>query len=155
MKTFPPSRLAALAVGLVFFAACASPRRAGIQTGRDVRAVLEKQVREWNAGNLAGFMETYEKSARTRFASGGSVSLGWGTVFDRYQKRYGDRAAMGHLTFSELDITRLGPRSALAFGHWQLKRDNDEPSGLFSLILRKTGEGWRIVHDHTSSAEGN
>src|SRR5439155_26324924 len=60
----------------------------------EVRTVLEQQVREWNAGNLAGFMETYAKSDQTRFASGGDISLGWQTVFDRYRKKYGDRAAM-------------------------------------------------------------
>jgi hypothetical protein len=29
--------------------------------------------------------------------------------------------------------------------------DGKRPSGLFTLILRKLPEGWRIVHDHTSS----
>lgn len=117
-----------------------------------VRAVLEQQVREWNEGNLAGFMETYAKSERIRFASGGDISLGWQTVFDRYRKKYGDRAAMGTLTFSDLEISMLAPDAALSFGRWQLKRDKDQPSGLFTLLLRKRPEGWRIVHDHTSAA---
>ena len=119
----------------------------------EIRAVLERQVREWNAGNLAGFMEIYARSDHTRFASGGDVSRGWQTVFDRYRKKYGDRAAMGTLTFSDLDVTILGPDAALAFGRWRLKRENDEPSGLFTLIFRKMPEGWRIIHDHTSSSE--
>ncbi|MBI4661386.1 MAG: nuclear transport factor 2 family protein [Verrucomicrobia bacterium] len=119
----------------------------------DVRAVLEKQVREWNAGSLLGFMETYAKSESTRFASGGDHSLGWQTVFDRYRKKYGDREAMGRLRFSDLEVTVFAPDTALAFGRWHLKRAADEPSGLFTLVLRKTGEGWRIVHDHTSVAE--
>jgi hypothetical protein len=117
-----------------------------------IRRVLDEQVREWNAGNLRGFMEVYDKSSRTRFASGGDVSLGWQTVFDRYQSKYIDRAAMGMLTFSDLEITMLSPELALAFGRWHLKREKDEPSGLFSLVLRKRPEGWRIVHDHTSAA---
>jgi hypothetical protein len=117
-----------------------------------VRAVLEQQVRQWNAGNLPGFMETYARSERTRFASGGNISIGWQTVFDRYRKKYGDRAAMGTLTFSGLEISVLAPDAALAFGRWQLKREQDQPSGLFTLVLRKLPEGWRIVHDHTSAA---
>ncbi len=119
----------------------------------DVRAVLERQVRQWNAGNLAGFMETYARSGNTRFASGGDVVRGWQTVFDRYQKKYGDRAAMGTLTLNDLEITLLGPQAAMVFGHWHLKRESDEPAGVFTLILRKLPEGWRIVHDHTSSSE--
>ena len=118
----------------------------------EVRAVLERQVHEWNAGNLAGFMETYAKSDRTRFASGGEVVLGWQTVSDRYRKKYPDRAAMGKLTFSELEVVMIGPDAALAFGRWGLKREQDEPSGLFTLFLRKTSAGWHIVFDHTSAA---
>ena len=117
-----------------------------------VRAALDQQVREWNAGNLAGFMETYARSEQTRFASGGDISLGWQTVFDRYQRKYGTRAAMGTLRFSDIEITPLGSDAALAFGHWHLKRDADAPSGLFTLVFRRTKEGWRIVHDHTSAA---
>lgn len=117
-----------------------------------VRAALDQQVREWNTGNLAGFMETYARSEQTRFASGGDISLGWQTVFDRYQKKYGTRAAMGTLRFSDLEITPLGPDTVLAFGRWHLKRDADSPSGLFTLVFRRTKNGWHIVHDHTSAA---
>lgn len=131
---------------------CRTARCASSGVEPQVRAVLEQQVRDWNAGNLDGFMQTYAKSERTRFASGGDISLGWQTVFDRYRKKYGDRAAMGTLTFSDLEIAVLAPDAALAFGRWQLKREKDQPSGLFTLVLRKLPEGWRIVHDHTSQA---
>ena len=59
---------------------------------------------------------------------------------------------MGELTFSNIEVSTLAPNSALAFGGWHLKRGGETFSGLFTLIFRKTPEGWRIVHDHTSSA---
>jgi ketosteroid isomerase-like protein len=31
--------------------------------------------------------------------------------------------------------------------------DGQQPHGLFTLLLRRTDGAWRIVHDHTSSAE--
>jgi ketosteroid isomerase-like protein len=37
-------------------------------------------------------------------------------------------------------------------GRWQLTRAADTPHGRFTLIFRRTPQGWRIVHDHTSSA---
>ena len=119
----------------------------------EIRVVLDAQVRAWNAGDLTGFMEGYARSERTRFQSGGDVSLGWQTVFDRYQKRYGDRASMGVLKFSEIEVTALAPDAALAFGRWRLERAQNAPSGLFTLLFRRTSSGWRIVHDHTSAAE--
>jgi ketosteroid isomerase-like protein len=59
---------------------------------------------------------------------------------------------MGTLTFSDLEIEQLGPNSAVALGRWELKRASDSLYGRFTLILRKTPDGWRIVHDHTSAA---
>jgi ketosteroid isomerase-like protein len=51
-----------------------------------------------------------------------------------------------------LEIKRLGVDSAVALGRWKLKRAKDQPQGRFTLIFRKTADGWRIVHDHTSAA---
>ena len=120
-----------------------------------VRAVLEQQVKDWNAGSIEQFMRGYANAATTRFASGGEVHLGWQTVFDRYQTTYGNQAAMGTLTFSDLDITVAAADAALVFGRWQLEREKDKPTGLFTLFFRKTNEGWRIVHDHTSATSKN
>ena len=117
-----------------------------------VRAVLGQQVADWNAGSIDGFMRGYARTAGTRFASGGEVTRGWQTVLDRYVKRYGDRAAMGRLAFSDVEVTELSPTSALVFGHWRLEREKDRPEGLFTLLFLLTPDGWRIVHDHTSSA---
>ena len=118
----------------------------------EIRAVLDQQAADWNAGSIAGFMRGYAPSDTTRFASGGEVMRGWQTVFDRYVKRYGDRATMGQLTFSAVEITVLSPAQALVFGHWRLDRKKATPQGLFTLLFRKTPEGWHIVHDHTSAA---
>jgi ketosteroid isomerase-like protein len=143
----------ALALACLLCAGCATTSTTPRTAEAEVHAVLADQVREWNAGRLDGFMEGYARSATTRFASGGDVMLGWQTVLERYQKRYGDRAAMGTLTFTDLDITVLAPDAAVAFGQWHLKREKDAPHGLFTLLLRRTPAGWKVVHDHTSSAE--
>ncbi len=31
--------------------------------------------------------------------------------------------------------------------------DGTHPSGLFTLIMRRFDDGWKITHDHTSAAE--
>jgi ketosteroid isomerase-like protein len=59
---------------------------------------------------------------------------------------------VGTLKFSNLEITPLGADSAVALGRWKLKRAKDQPHGCFTLIFRKTADGWRIAHDHTSAA---
>jgi uncharacterized protein (TIGR02246 family) len=118
----------------------------------EIRAVLRAQQEAWNRGDIDSFMNGYARDEATVFVSGDEVRRGWQTVRDRYLSKYSDRAKMGTLTFSDLEIEQLGPDSALALGHWDLKRENDNPHGRFTLIFRKTPDGWRIVHDHTSAA---
>jgi len=117
----------------------------------EIREIVLAGVEGWNRGDLEAFMAPYWKSDSLRFASGGTVSFGWQTVLDRYRMRYPDLRAMGKLTFSELDIQVLADGAALAFGRWTLEREEDRPTGLFTLILRRLPQGWRIIHDHTSS----
>ena len=118
----------------------------------EIRAVLSAQQEAWNHGDIDGFMNGYARAETTVFVSGDEVTRGWQTVRDRYFKKYGDRAKMGTLTFSDLETEQLGQDSAVALGRWELKRANDNPHGRFTLIFRHTTDGWRIVHDHTSAA---
>jgi uncharacterized protein (TIGR02246 family) len=118
-----------------------------------IRAVLNEQVEAWNKGDLDGFMKGYAKSDDTTFVSGDSITRGWQTVLDRYKKSYSSREKMGTLAFSELEIKPLNNDSAVVNGRWQLTRASDTPHGRFTLVFRKTKDGWRIIHDHTSSAD--
>jgi len=118
-----------------------------------IKKVLNEQAIAWNKRDIEGYMAGYRQSDSLRFASGGNVSYGWQTTLDRYQKGYPDKAAMGKLIFSDIDIDLISPESAVVFGKWELERETDHPWGLFTLIFKKTDEGWRIVHDHTSSAK--
>ncbi len=117
-----------------------------------IRDVLAAQVAAWNRGDIEAFMDGYARTDSLRFASGGSVQRGWAAALERYQASYPSRAAMGTLAFQQLDVRVLGPTSALVFGRWQLARASDTPSGLFTLLFMRRADGWRIVHDHTSSA---
>lgn len=117
-----------------------------------VRAVLDAQRDAWNRGDVEGYMDGYARSPDITFVSGDSFTRGWQTVHDRYKKNYDTREKMGTLTFSDLDTTVLSPDAVMVLGRWHLQRTKDEPHGRFTLIFRRTKQGWRIVHDHTSSA---
>ena len=117
-----------------------------------IQAVLDAQRDAWNRGDIEGYMDGYDRSTKTEFVGGDSISRGWQTVLERYKKNYDTREKMGTLTFSEIDIKLLSKDAALVLGRWRLKRAKDEPHGTFTLLFRKTKAGWRIVHDHSSSA---
>ena|ERR1700730_1154667 len=119
----------------------------------EITEVLNAQQEAWNRGDIEAFMDGYWRSEETIFVSSDEVSRGWEKVLDRYKKKYTNRATMGMLTFSNLEITPLGDDAAVVLGAWKLKRAKDEPRGRFTLIFRRFPEGWKIVHDHTSAAE--
>jgi ketosteroid isomerase-like protein len=140
-------------ISLIIFFAVAATTHLSAQDSpeKGIRAVLDAQVQAWNAGNIDEFMRGYWESDSLRFASGGSIKRGWKTTFDRYKKSYPDKAAMGKLAFTDLEMTLLSSDAALVFGKWELTRAKDKPGGLFTLTFRKTAQGWKIIHDHTSS----
>lgn len=120
-----------------------------------IRDLLDKQVAAWNHHDLEGFMAGYWNSPELTFFSGATVTSGWQPTLERYRKRYqGEGREMGALRFSDLRVDLLAPDAAFVRGAWQLTfSSGKQPHGLFTLILRKLPEGWRIVHDHTTSAE--
>lgn len=119
-------------------------------------AVLAAQVEAWNRGDLAGFMGGYLNSPGTTFASGGSLLQGWQPVMERYRERYGaSPETMGKLAFSDLQVRPLGSDHSLVLGRFRLERRGQPPlSGVFSLVFVRTAEGWKILHDHTSTEPG-
>ena len=117
-----------------------------------VQKVLDDQVAAWNKGDLEGFMAGYWKSDELTFFSGKDVTKGWDATLERYKKRYqAEGKEMGKLTFSELKIEMLGDDSAFVRGRFKLVTSKETPQGLFTLIFKKTADGWKIVHDHTSA----
>ncbi|HYG79456.1 MAG TPA: SgcJ/EcaC family oxidoreductase [Pyrinomonadaceae bacterium] len=128
----------------------------GAQEKRDakaeaaVRAVLDAQAAAWNRGDIEGYMDGYARSEEIVFVSGDSVTRGWQTVLERYKKNYATREKMGTLEFSDLEIKVMGKDVAVAHGRWKLTRAADSPHGRFTLVFRRAGKNWRIVHDHTS-----
>ena len=129
-----------------------SPAQETTDAKPQIEQVLADQAAAWNRGDIDAFMAGYARIPNLRFASGGTVTYGWQETLDRYKQHYPDRAAMGALTFSDLDVTVLAPDAALVFGRWRLKTGKGEPNGLFTLLFRKTEAGWRVVADHTSAA---
>ncbi|MFL6516226.1 MAG: YybH family protein [Chthoniobacterales bacterium] len=134
-------------------AATASPTPTQAENQAGIRKVLEAQQIAWNHGDIDTFMDGYWRSRDTRFVSGDTVTRGWQTVHDRYKAKYSDHEKMGQLTFSDIEVSMFGYDGALVFGRWQLQRATDHPHGRFTLVFRKTPDGWKIVHDHTSVAD--
>ncbi len=114
--------------------------------------VLLAQERAWNAGELDGFAKGYKNSPETLFISG-AVTRGYDQMLLNYHREYPDRASMGTLGFSGLEVTPLDERFAVVTGRYHLdrgKKQGGAADGVFSLVMEKTAGGWKIVVDHTT-----
>ena len=119
---------------------------------KQVRQILDDQVVAWNKGDLDGFMVGYWKSPELTFFSGNSKSAGWQATLDRYRKRYqAEGKEMGRLGFKEITIELIGKDHAFVKGRYELTLTKENATGIFTLLMKKMPEGWRIVHDHTSN----
>ena len=118
----------------------------------DVIKVLLAQEKAWNKGDLAGFASGYKDAPDTLFITR-TISRGYAGLLESYQREYPNRAAMGTLTFSELEVRPLDENFAVAIGKFHLdrgKKEGGNADGLFSLVFEKTANGWKIVIDHTT-----
>jgi ketosteroid isomerase-like protein len=126
-----------------------------IKESMAVTQVLVAQMKAWNNHDLDAFMTGYWKSPELTFFSGANERHGWQETMDRYKATYQSPGhEMGKLEFSNLRVEALGPDTAFARGEFHLTMsDGKTPHGIFTLVLRKFPDGWKIVHDHTSAAE--
>jgi ketosteroid isomerase-like protein len=130
------------------FAKPADNRRADQEA---IGGVLHAQQSAWNRADVDAFLTGYWHSPELTFSGSNGVARGWDAVLARYKKSYPDRAAMGHLDFSELEFRFLGRDAALVLGKWDLQREKDDIGGVFTLVWQRFPDGWKIVHDHTSA----
>ena len=148
-----------LGLGIATAAACWLLSRQSLlgkpPDARDDRAaingVLKAQQAAWNRGDVDAFLVGYWQSPELTFSGSNGVSRGWDGVLARYKKNYPNREAMGELSFSDLEFRFLGTDAALVLGKWHLKREMGDIGGVFSLVWQKFPEGWKIIHDHTST----
>jgi uncharacterized protein (TIGR02246 family) len=130
---------------------CCAPLLSAQTSG--VEKLLNDSEAAWNRGDLSAFASYYEDSPDTTFIGREVVHGGTQAILDRYRRAYPTREAMGTLTFSEIAVRPLADGVALATGRFFLKRTaagGGDSSGRFTLVLKRTGAGWKIIHDHTS-----
>lgn len=115
-----------------------------------ISTLLNGMARAWCEGDIEVMFASYWRDAGLRYANGAAVVRGFDAVCDNFRGRFSDRATMGQLSFSELEVEKLGPDVATAFGRWHIEREAGPAEGLFTLVLKRMGGRWLITSDHAS-----
>jgi uncharacterized protein (TIGR02246 family) len=125
---------------------------AGAQTP-DLEALMRTAEAAWNRGDLEAFVLDYDDSPETTFIGRTLTRGNRQAVLDRYRKGYPTRAAMGTLTYSEMQVREVSDGVMIMIGRFALKRAADaggDAAGRFTLVWKRTPKGWKIIHDHSS-----
>jgi hypothetical protein len=117
-----------------------------------IRAVLDKQVVDWNRGDLDAFAMGYKNAPDIVFM-GSRISRGYAQMLDSYRKGYATKEKMGTLSFTSLEVQPLDESFATVTGNFHLERTADgggDVDGYFLLVFEKTPAGWKIIRDDTT-----
>ena len=146
---------ALLALSLLLAACGSGAARGPTPRHDDVVDVLMASAVAWNRGDLAGFMDPYERSARVSFAGRDRFTSGYETIEEIYRRNYwGDRdAPEDSLSFEVIEVRPLDDEAALLLGRFRLSDRTSgalSSTGIFTLVFVHTEDGWKMTHDHTT-----
>lgn len=121
-----------------------------LRAEREISDLLEMQRMAWNDGDLDAFVSYYLPGDDLRFTTSSGILKGSDELQKRYEMAYPDKDRRGVLDFQVQEMRVLNPDYAVTICKWTLERDDDRPSGYFTLLWERTADGWKIAIDHTS-----
>lgn len=137
--------LPALMLCFLFFA---DKSQAQSKDEKAIISAMNASAGQWNQGKLDAFMGMYDPSA-TMMMPGGTVGID--SIRGLYVHKYfkGDMPKQ-NLRYSDMHVRFLGSGYALLTGAFTLYGNSlPERSGRYSLVMVKTKNGWKILHDHS------
>ena len=129
-----------------------NPLHTATRVELDVAKAMLAQERAWNRGDIEGYAKGYKDSPETIFI-GKQMLKGYAQIVAEYKRAYPTPVSMGTLAFSEIEVHPLDEKFAICTGKYHLERTKKEGGavdGVFSMVLEKTEQGWKIVLDHTT-----
>ncbi len=107
----------------------------------------------WNEGDLDGFMADYAPDSTTTYVGGsGQLIRGVDQIRERYAPAFAPGATRDSLRFEAFLIRPLSSTVILVSARYVLyRRRTTTASGPFTLIMEQRPDGWKIIHDHSSS----
>ena len=131
-----------------------TPANTTVSDEKAVRASFEDLIRAIENSNVDGATEPYWNSPDLQvFNHNGTVTKGWEQNRKNREATY-PRTKNTKLEPRDIRVTMLGNGGALVTFLWKQTRDFDEKtetaSGRTTLVYKKIGKDWKIVHLHTS-----
>ncbi len=114
--------------------------------------MLQTAAVAWNEGDLEAFLSDYLDSPSTTFLDASGFVAGFDQVREHYAPSFAPGASRDSLRFESVRVRTLSPLIGLVTARYILHQDGVTTSaGPCTLVMRWTGEDWKIIHDHSSA----
>jgi len=119
-----------------------------------VHEAFDRLIDGIKTADAAKVMGVYENSPRILFFNNnGSVTQGWDAMKTLREESYAKTKNVS-IEVTGLRIEMLGPSSAYATCKWKQSQEYngnlETSSGRMTLVFKKIGKDWKVVHLHTS-----
>ncbi|MEM7800148.1 MAG: DUF4440 domain-containing protein [Chloroflexota bacterium] len=114
---------------------------------KNIIAAIERGKDAWNAVDLEGYLATYAEESR--YVSGGTLFEGKAAIGASFRSRFDRPEKMGQLEIEHLQVDIATEEDGLVFGRIGLTRDGQVHRGVFTVHVRRFGDEWLIVSDHS------
>lgn len=124
---------------------------AAVPATDEIAAMMRRAAAAWNRGDLDAFVGDYAAGANTTYIGARGIVRGPAAIREAYAPRFGPGGVRDSLSFENLEVDVLAPDVANVIAYYRLSRgDSTIARGPTSLVMRRMGGRWRIVHDHSS-----
>jgi uncharacterized protein (TIGR02246 family) len=140
--------------------ALAAPAIGRTQTAADQRQEVLAFVRAYvdaaNRADWSSVADAYAKRPDVIRVKSGAVTRGWEAIRNEVT-RARRSASADRVSVGVVEVMSLSATVALAVVPIEVtvrtQQGVEQIRGTMSLLVEKTPDGWRIIHDHTSSGE--
>lgn len=121
---------------------------------KEVQAAFDRLIEGIRQADAEKVMSVYEKSDRILFFNNnGSATIGWENMMNNRKSLY-EKTSNVTLDTTGTRIEMLSPTSAYVTNKWkqsqEFEGELETASGRMTLVFKKIGKDWKVVHLHTS-----
>jgi beta-aspartyl-peptidase (threonine type) len=122
-------------------------------TRAEVQAFVRGFFRTMNEADVAALVEMYARVPDVASISDGEITRGWEAIRADADSMLGMQGRY-RVDVGSTDVVALGTAHAVAFAPATItvpvEGGSVQVRGAFTLVLRKTPGGWKILHEHSS-----
>ena len=112
-----------------------------------VSNTLDAAAEAWSSGDVEAVMATYVQDEPLLVFLGDNPLKGPDSVRAALQARAAQPGGLGQMTYEWFETLQFDVNTTVVSGRVVMRREGKTDRGLFTRVLRRTEDGWRIVHD--------